>query len=625
MGFLFPAVVAAAAVAAGVAYVADCGEDLFELDPARPFYDVAELAAPAAQGLFLRLFVAAAETWPVSRLLLAKIRSDSGFAHPRRLAATPALAALRPTFYPARWPLPSDAVEAAMAAEEPAQSTVDGFAASLAGAAAPAAGDHRPPTVADFAAAYRSGAATPTGVVRRVLRRVEESDAAAPPLRAFVRCIADDAMAQALASERRHAAGRPLSVLDGVPVGVKDEFDVAAYPTGGGTSFLHDSPPKERDSAVAARLRALGAVIVGKTSMVECGMSPLGMNPWHGFGRNPHSPAHLAGGSSSGSAAAVAAGLVPLAVGADGGGSVRIPAAFCGVYGIKPTFGRVSERGAMPLAHTVAHAGTMAGSAADLALAYLAVAGPDAGDPSSRFQPPPHVRGAADGADLTGLTVGVYGEWVERGAVPAQRAAFATFVAALRARGAAVREDVRVPELRAMMTAHKVAIASEFAASLDGYWRGGHARDFSLGGRAVLAAARSMTAADYMAAARVRTFAIDALDAIFDSGVDVLLTPATGGPAPAIPPGSEPDGFFDLEVTERAMRYAAVPNLTGHPAAVFPVAYEDGTGLPLAAQAVARHWHEHTLLRVARASELDLEARGGLRRPERFYDVLQRG
>ena len=168
----------------------------------------------------------------------------------------------------------------------------------------------------------------------------------------------DDVMKQAREATQRIKAGKPLSIFDGVPVAVKDELDMVPYPTTVGTSFLGKSPAKE-DATVVARMRAAGALLVGKTNMHEIGINVTGLNPHHGTTRNPYNTDHFTGGSSSGSATAVAAGLVPVAIGADGGGSIRIPASFCGVFGLKPTFGRVSEHGAAPLCWSVAHRRTV--------------------------------------------------------------------------------------------------------------------------------------------------------------------------------------------------------------------------------------------------------------------------
>ena len=206
----------------------------------------------------------------------------------------------------------------------------------------PAAPGFHFPTVIDYAAAYRAGRTTPSEVAERFLAAIESADAANPPLRAFIAVQAADVRRQAAEATERIRTQRPLSLWDGVPVAVKDELDMLPYPTTVGTRFLGHTPAAA-DATVVAKLRGAGALLLGKTNMHEIGLGVTGQNPHHGTPRNPYHPDHYTGGSSSGSAAAVAAGLCPVAIGADGGGSIRIPAAFCGVVGLKPTFGRVSE------------------------------------------------------------------------------------------------------------------------------------------------------------------------------------------------------------------------------------------------------------------------------------------
>ncbi|HNB42453.1 MAG TPA: amidase, partial [Anaerolineales bacterium] len=266
-------------------------------------------------------------------------------------------------------------------------------------------------SIFDFAKAYRAGTTTPEEVAKKVLDAIEASDKSDAPLRAFIVVNRDEVMRQARESTERFKNGKPLSIFDGVPVAIKDEIDVTPYPTTVGTSFLGKSPAKE-DSEVAARLRKAGAMLVGKTNMHEIGINVFGLNPHHGTTRNPYNTAHFTGGSSSGSATAVAAGLVPVAIGADGGGSIRIPAAFCGLVGLKATFGRVSEYGAFPLDWSVAHIGPIAGTATDVTLTYALLAGPDLKDEVSLHQPLPTLE-SWDNVNLKGLKIGIYRPWFE--------------------------------------------------------------------------------------------------------------------------------------------------------------------------------------------------------------------
>jgi Asp-tRNA(Asn)/Glu-tRNA(Gln) amidotransferase A subunit family amidase len=214
---------------------------------------------------------------------------------------------------------------------------------------------------------------------------------------------------------------------------------------------------------MVARLRAAGALIIGKANMHEIGIGVTGQNAHHGTPRNPYAPDHYTGGSSSGPAAAVAAGLCPAATGADGGGSIRIPSAFCGVVGLQPTFGRISSFGAAELTWSNDMYGPLAASVADAAILYTGMAGPDPRDPTTLNQPAMTLDGF-DKTDLKGLTLGVYWPWFEH-AAPQVVAACKQMLAELQSRGAQVRE-VTIPELDAARIGHLVTITSEMLAGL---------------------------------------------------------------------------------------------------------------------------------------------------------------
>jgi Asp-tRNA(Asn)/Glu-tRNA(Gln) amidotransferase A subunit family amidase len=334
--------------------------------------------------------------------------------------------------------------------------------ARLAQAPRPSAQGFAFTTTRDYADAYRAGAATPEQVAERVLAAIEDSNARTPPLRAIIACQRDDVMAQARASAQRFRAGAPLSIFDGVPVAVKDELDMVPYGTTVGTRFLGKTPARE-DSTVVARMRAAGALLIGKANMHEIGISVTGLNPHHGVARNPYNPAHFTGGSSSGPASAVAAGLCPVAIGADGGGSIRIPSSFCGLVGLKATYGRVSEFGAAPLCWSVAHIGPLAATAHDAALMYAIIAGADPKDSNSQHQPPVTLDGF-DQSDLRGLTLGVYTPWFKH-ASPAMVAGCEKLVKQLEQMGARVRMRSRVPSRRAITSARSASAPARWRSS----------------------------------------------------------------------------------------------------------------------------------------------------------------
>lgn len=462
-------------------------------------------------------------------------------------------------------------------------------------------------TASGYYEAYRRGDITPTQVAERVLACIEASEQGAAPLRAFIAVRREDVLAQARASEVRWQSGRPLGPLDGIPVAVKDEVDMLPFPTTVGTSFMGKAPAL-RDSTVVDRLRAAGALMVGKTNMHEIGIAPNGFNAHHGTVRNPQHEDCDPGGSSSGSGAAVAAGIVPIAVGADGGGSIRIPASLCGVVGLKPTFGRVSEAGAAQLCWSVAHLGPIADCVEDTALAYAVMAGPDLLDPNTLIQPPLSLAGW-NRPDLQGVRLGIYPAWFEHADSQVVQICKA-MVENLRLAGAEICE-IEVPGLDEMRVAHVITILSEMAVCMKNYRL--QRKQHSLEVRINLVLGDSLTAVDYLLAQRVRTRAMAAFHQIY-SQVDAILTPTTALAAQLVMPGGRVSGWSDLGTDTEMMRYVVAGNLVGLPAISFPVGY-DNRGLPVGMQAMGRHWEENLLLRIAYTSEQALERR----KPRRFY------
>jgi Asp-tRNA(Asn)/Glu-tRNA(Gln) amidotransferase A subunit family amidase len=467
-------------------------------------------------------------------------------------------------------------------------------------------------TVHDYARAYREGETTPDEVAHKVLEAIEASNAADPPLRAIIAVEREDVLRQAEAALERIENGQALSIFDGVPVVVKDEVDMVPYPTSVGTAFLGVSPAQE-DSTVVARMRAAGALLIGKANMHEVGIGVTGLNPHHGTARNPYHPGHYTGGSSSGPGAAVASGLCPVAIGADGGGSIRIPSSFCGLVGLKATFGRVSEFGAAPLDWSVAHLGPLAATATDAALAFGVIAGPDPRDSISMCQPAPTLAGW-DNLDLSDLTMGVYWPWFRHASIDTVSAC-ELLLKELEHRGASVHEVV-IPELENARTAHLVTIAGEMAQAL-GRCHADHRRDYGLDVRINMALAREFTARDYIQAQRVRTRTMAHFDRVLEQ-VDVIVTPTTGLPAPAIPEAALPRGDSDLTTLTEIMRFVTPANLTGLPAISFPAGYS-GAGLPIGMQVIGRAWQEHTLLRLALAAEQAVERQA----PRVYYGILE--
>jgi len=465
-------------------------------------------------------------------------------------------------------------------------------------------------TARDYAQAYKEGRANPEGVAKKALEAIKQADAGELKLHPFISVNEGDVMQQARASAERWKDKKPLSVLDGVPVAVKDEVDMVPYLTTVGTKFFGKAPARE-DATAVARLRAAGALLLGKANMHEIGISVDGLNVNFGSTRNPYNPKHDTGGSSSGPATAVAAGICPLALGADGGGSIRVPASHCGVVGLKPTFGRVSEYGAAPLCWSVAHLGPIAATVEDAAIGYACMAGPDAREPNSLHQPAVALEQWNKG-DLKGVRLGVYRPWFEHASPEVVRACD-ILLEKMAGAGAKVSEVV-VPGLDTMRVAHAITILSEMAGSMNNY--PDNSKDFGAEVRVSLSLGRICTADDYIKAQRIRTRVIVAFREIY-SAVDAIITPSAAITAPEVTPEDAQGGWSDLSSTTEVMRYAFPANLAGLPAISFPAGY-DSIGLPIGMQAMGRWWEEDLLLRIAFNAEKLVERR----KPVVFFDLL---
>lgn len=557
-------------------------------------YDLKSVKLPRMAGGALKAFTAVLENPAGRAALLGSLLKNAGIDRFRKLEIDDA-----PTFLPT-WAATQSAsdgkIELGDLADKESHRPSQGFAF---------------PSISDYARAYREGQITPEQIAQRVIEAIGASNLAEPPLKAIIASNAQDVLEQAHASSERFKQGKPLGIFDGVPVAVKDELDQAGYPTNVGTRFLGQAPARE-DATVVARLRAGGALLFGKANMHEIGIGVTGQNPHFGTPRNPYAPGNYTGGSSSGPATAVAAGLCPVAVGADGGGSIRIPASFCGVVGLKSTYGRVSEFGAFPLTWSMGHIGPLAASARDAALAYAMMAGPDVKDPISQNQPPLTLSDF-DNPNFDGFRIGVFRPWFEH-ATPEVVKACQEMLHFFETAGAKIVE-IEIPELDAMRVAHVITISSEMAASLNRF-HARHHQDYSLETRINLELARTFTSRDYIQAQRVRTRAIANFKKVLEA-VDVIATPSTGLTAPAIPPDALPLGESDLTTLTEIMRFAVAGNSTGLPAISFPAGY-NSNGLPVGFQAIGRPWCEHTLLRLANLAEKAVERR----KPQVFFNLI---
>ncbi|KAJ7316116.1 hypothetical protein JRQ81_002278 [Phrynocephalus forsythii] len=310
----------------------------------------------------------------------------------------------------------------------------------------------------DYCLFARSGELTPSQVAKNILAVLEDAEAS-PPLRAITQWNRGEIIKMAEESTIRYRNKEPLSLLDGIPVCLKEEIKVVPYHHRSGTQYL-GLEPETRDATVTKKLREAGAVIIGVSNMHELGIGTTGCNPnrYHGTPRNPYNLQHFTGGSSSGSAAAVASGLCPLALGTDGGGSVRIPASFCGIVGLKGTFGRISAFGCHPLSYSTVSLGPLCASVADAAVAYAVLAGPDPLYPYGLCQPKPSLPEVLT-PDLKGLKLGIDCTFFKAcdGEILAVCQKAVEFLKHL---GASV-VDVSVPEVEEIRVAHVICILSE--------------------------------------------------------------------------------------------------------------------------------------------------------------------
>ena len=444
-------------------------------------------------------------------------------------------------------------------------------------------------TAAQAAQAIAARQLSPVELMSALLERIGRLD---PKLHVFIRLDGDAAMDAARAAEAEIASGRLRGPLHGVPVGIKDIIDVAGLPTTCHSKLLIDHVA-DADAACVSRLRGAGAIVLGKLSTHEFAIGGPSFDlPWPPA-RNPWNTDHHPGGSSSGSGAGVAAGLFPMALGSDTGGSVRNPASACGIVGLKPTYGLVSRRGVFPLSFTLDHVGPLTRTVADNALMLAVIAGHDPLDPGSAAAPAGHYASGLE-RGTRGLRIGFIRHFHEADmpADPEVSGALEQVVHILTSLGADVR-DVRLPTLDEFAAVNRVILQSE-AWAIHAPWLRERPGDYGQLARRRLMAGAFMTAGDYVQASRRRLEMIAAVeDALRD--VDVLLCASAMDP---------PSRIEDAAETERTYpRQARTPfNVTGHPALAM-MAGIAGNGLPLSVQFVARYFAEATLFQIAREWE----------------------
>lgn len=457
-----------------------------------------------------------------------------------------------------------------------------------------------------MATALRSGRDTSVELTRIAFQGIEELD---EQLKAFVLVDRDGALEAAEEADEALAAGGDPGPLAGIPVAVKDIVHVAGQPTRCG-SDAYPSTPSLRDATVVQRLKMAKAVIVGKTTPHElaCGVySSPSSNPW--------APDRVPGGSSGGSGAAVAAGIVPVALGSDTGGSIRIPASLCGVVGLKPTYGRVSRVGVEPLSWSLDHLGPLASSVGGAAAALQAIAGEDPNDPTTWNLPGLDFDPAVD-AEVTGLRLGVLSGPPFEPMQPGVSEVFENTVDSL-AKGGATLVDVVIPELAHTLAAEFGIVGPEAAAYHSERLRS-HPELIDEDIRSLLVAGLLLPSSQYVRALRARRVITDAVRRAFSANrLHGLVSPTL--PATAVPKDQQEIQYGSVSepVTLSYVRTTAPFNLSGLPALSVPAGF-DGDGLPVGVQIAGRPYEEHLVVKVGR--HIEQLGLGAARLPEVHVD-----
>jgi aspartyl-tRNA(Asn)/glutamyl-tRNA(Gln) amidotransferase subunit A len=442
-------------------------------------------------------------------------------------------------------------------------------------------------TIAEASRLIRARKLSPVDLTKTYLARIEALD---PKLNAFITVLAESALAEAKAAETEIAAGAWKGPLHGIPIGLKDIYNTAGIATTGHSALYRNHVPAE-DAVTVAKLRAAGAVVIGKLSTMEFAIGGPSFDlPWPPA-RNPWDLDRQPGGSSSGSGAAIATGLCTGSMGTDTGGSIRNPAAWCGIAGIKPTYGRVSRRGILPLSFTMDHGGPMCWTSEDCALMMQVLSGFDPLDPGSANVAVPDFMGAI-GSGMAGLRVGVIRHFFEKDVLPGAEtgAALEAAIGVFQSLGATVSDVTLSPMDHYNAVGSLISRAEAFAF---------HAKTlkatpelYGESGRGRLMAGAFVKASDHVSALRHRSRLVAEMTAAMMS-VDVMILPTVVDVAPKF----DPDGPLSFGPS-----YTRPFNVTGFPALSVCSGYS-AEGLPLAMQIVGRPFEDHIALKAGAAFE----------------------
>ena len=440
----------------------------------------------------------------------------------------------------------------------------------------------------------KSGDISPVEVVEAHLSRIRATE---PVLNSFITVLSEEATAAARQAERDIRAGRYRGPLHGIPVGLKDLFNTGGVRTTSG-SRIYDNFVPDQDCTVAARFREAGAILLGKLNMHQFAYGPTGENPDYGHMHNPWDPDRVSGGSSGGSGSATAAGQCTITTGSDTGGSIRIPAALCGIVGLKPTYGRVSRHGLTPLAWSMDHPGPMVRTVEDAAITMNVIAGHDPNDVASANLPVPDYTAVLTG-EVRGLRIGVPRQYMDAPLDPEVRQAFNEAMAQMETMGAEVVE-VEFPEFNDAAAISTTMLMAEATACFRDLLASDGSRLYEPV-RLRLEAGLFISAADYLRAQQGRAVFDRAARRLLED-VDLLAGPTEPVTAPPLLQQQVLAGEHEVGTVAALTQYTRPYNITGFPAISVPCGFSS-EGLPIGLQLAGRPFDEETVLRAAHAYE----------------------
>ncbi|KAI0970731.1 amidase signature enzyme [Xylaria arbuscula] len=475
-------------------------------------------------------------------------------------------------------------------------------------------------STADYHALYKSGRLTPLQVARALIPLISREQGG-KFISAWSETRVESVLAAAKASTERYRQGQPLGLLDGVPIGVKEDTPVEGY-----TCYYGQRPdpfddafvPSEKSLWPVAQMEAAGAIVVGTLAMHELGSDVSGCNPRRGSPKNWYNTSYYTGGSSSGAASALSAGLVPIAIGTDAGGSIRVPSSFCGMYGLKPTLHRTHT-----MKSSICVIGPLAATAADLTIAYRSMTAPNPDDAvQNAFAPsiPP--------SPSAKKTIGICREWIDR-ASPVVRKSTALAIAYFADKLNYDVVDIHIPYLQEGQWAHGAWALAEGLDHLRSRLRGRSSFTINHCNQILMAVSACTSATDMIKYSQLRALLMEHLAFLFKKYPGLLIvTPTTPEPGWKVHPKDEAYGFSDANLTLRMMMYIWLANSTGCPAVSAPVGYgepEQGEGkLPIGIMAMGEWGAEEQLLSWAAEAEgyLNGTLDGGRVRPKEWADVV---